>query len=71
MWLSNHQECHRYDKGTLILPQALLKIEQKHVQFNPSAWGLLKLSSYCGVGRVFYRAFKFGAKLCSSLFKIM
>jgi hypothetical protein len=41
------------------------------VIFNPSAWGLLKLSSYCGVGRVFYRAFKFGAKLCRSLFKIM
>jgi hypothetical protein len=36
---------------------------------NPSAWGLLKLSSYCGVGRVFYSAF--GAKLCRSLFKIM
>jgi hypothetical protein len=34
MWLGNHQECHRYDKDTFILPKALLKIEQKHVQFN-------------------------------------
>jgi hypothetical protein len=41
------------------------------ISVNPSAWGLLKLSSYCGVGRVFYGAFKFGAKLCRSLFKIM
>ena len=38
---------------------------------NPSAWGLLKPSSYCDVGRFFYRVFKFGAKLCRSLFKIM
>ena len=39
--------------------------------FNPSAWGLLKPSSYCDVGRFFYRVFKFGAKLCRSLFRIM
>jgi len=38
---------------------------------NPSAWGHLKPSSYCGVGRFFYEVFKFRAKLCRSLFKIM
>ena len=38
---------------------------------NPSAWRLLKPSSYCDVGRFFYRVFKFGTKLCRSLFKIM
>jgi hypothetical protein len=27
--------------------------------FNPSAWGLLKSTSYCDVGRFFYRVFKF------------
>jgi hypothetical protein len=26
---------------------------------NPSAWGLLKPSSFCDVGRFFYRVFKF------------
>ena len=26
---------------------------------NPSAWGLLKPSSYCDVRRFFYRVFKF------------
>jgi len=38
--------------------------------FNPSAWGHLKPSSYCNVGRFFYRVFKFWAKLCRSSFKI-
>ena len=41
------------------------------VSVNPSAWGLLKPNSYCDVGRFFYRVFKFWAKLCRSLFKIM
>ena len=45
--------------------------EYKSGHVNPSAWGLLKPSSYCDVGRFFYRVFKFGAKLCRSLFKIM
>jgi len=39
--------------------------------FNPSAWGHLKPSSYCDVGRFFYKVFKFWAKLCRSLFRIM
>ena len=38
---------------------------------NPSAWGHLIPSSYCDVGRFFYRVFKFWAKMCRSLFKIM
>jgi hypothetical protein len=28
-------------------------------QFNPSAWGHLIPSSYCDVGRFFYRVFNF------------
>jgi len=31
----------------------------RFMSFNPSAWGHLKPSSYCDVGRFFYRAFKF------------
>jgi len=41
------------------------------VVINPSAWGHLKPSSYCDVGRFFYRVFKFWATLCRSLFKMM
>jgi len=40
------------------------------IAVNPSAWGHLNPSSYCDVGRFFYRVFKFGAQLCRSLFKI-
>jgi len=47
----------------------IFAIKISHI--NHSAWGLLKPSSYCDVGRVFYRVFKFWAKLCRSLFKIM
>jgi len=28
-------------------------------RFNPSVWGHLNPSSYCDVGRFFYRVFKF------------
>ena len=38
---------------------------------NRSAWGYLKPSQYCDVGRFFYGVFKFWAKLYRSLFKIL
>lgn len=41
------------------------------LHINSSAWGHLNPSSYCDVGRFFYGVFKFWAKLCRSLFKIM
>jgi hypothetical protein len=28
-------------------------------EINPSAWGFLNTSSYCDVGRFFYRPFQF------------
>jgi len=31
----------------------------KEAAVNPSAWGYLKPSQYCDVGRFFYRVFKF------------
>jgi hypothetical protein len=34
-------------------------IQNVKVLFNPSAWGYLNTSSYCDMGRFFYRAFKF------------
>ena len=43
----------------------------EYLLLSSSAWGHLKPSSYCGVGRFFYKVFKFWAKLCRSLFKIM
>jgi len=44
-----------------VLPEKLIgpQLVQKFLAFNPSAWGLLKPSSYCDVGRFFYRVFKF------------
>jgi hypothetical protein len=39
--------------------------------FKPSTRGHLNLSPYCGVGRFSCRVFKFWAKLCRSLFKLM
>ena len=33
------------------------------ILFNPSAWGHLNRSSYCGVGRLFYGVFKLWSKL--------
>jgi len=41
------------------------------LHFNPSALGHLNPSSYCDVGRLFYGVFKFWAKLCRSLIKII
>jgi len=45
-------------------------VGHENKDINPSAWGLLSPSSYCDVGRFFYRVFKFWAKMCRSLFKI-
>jgi len=35
------------------------KMGYYHETVNPSAWGLLKPSSYCDEGRFFFRVFKF------------
>jgi hypothetical protein len=41
------------------LGKRLLKNPHTEDDLNPSAWGLLKPSSYCDVGRFFYMVFKF------------
>ena len=62
-----------FPSGTPCIPSFSLSPPSSHKDggLNPSEWGDLNPSSYCDVGRFFYGAFKFWAKLCRSLFKIM
>ena len=43
----------------IIYNRIFYHINYNHILINPSAWGHLIPSSYCDVGRFFYRVFKF------------
>jgi hypothetical protein len=68
--VQNKKLIYRYMFQWNIFHHCLLKYNLA-LHFNPSAWGHLTPSSYCDVGRFYCRVFKFWAKLCRSLIKLM
>jgi hypothetical protein len=60
-----------FKKWILQLKCFKIKLTLAINSLNPSTWGHLNSSPYSGVGRFSYRVFKFWAKLCRSLFKLL